>query len=56
MPAMSTLDLFLGDRYAVIIVTLPQGSDAATVAVNVGKAFSAAAAKIPPAPDMRRHD
>jgi hypothetical protein len=56
MPTTGTVDLFLGDRYAVIMVTLPAGSDVATVTMNVARAFSGAAARLPPAPDMGHHE
>lgn len=45
----STVDLFLPDRYAAIVVVLAPGTDAGAAALNVAKALSAASANLPPA-------
>ena len=51
--ASGTVDLFLPpDRYAAIITLLPATSDAASITLNVAKAFSAVADTLPAAPKM----
>jgi hypothetical protein len=51
--ASGTVDLFMPpDRYAVIVTLLPATSDAATITLNIAKAFSAVADTLPAAPKM----
>jgi hypothetical protein len=50
--ASGTTALFLSDRYALITVILPTGSDAPSIAISLGKAFSAVADSLPAAPAL----
>lgn len=51
--AAAMVDLFLPpDRYAAIVTALPLSSDAGTITLNIGKAFSAVADTLPGAPKI----